>query len=119
MEQFQHIMNYISVNFWNIYMIGFLLGTGLLLTFITGGIQIRELFTGVKLIIRGALRKDESEKEKGEIAHTRCCRVHPAILVARAAQKIHENSLLWFSVKPVQEKKLGDLPKTHGCFSGS
>ena len=67
MEQFQHLMNYISVNFWNIYMIGFLLGTGLLLTFLTGGIQIREFFTGAKLIIRGALRKDKSENVAGDI----------------------------------------------------
>lgn len=67
MELFQNFANYLAENFWNAYMISFLLGTGLLLTFFTKGIQIREFLTGLRLISKEVLRKDLSSDEIGEI----------------------------------------------------
>ncbi len=67
MEWFQNIANYLAVNFWNVYMVTFLLGTGLLLTFVNKGIQVREFINGAKLIIKGFLRKDKSEEAEGDI----------------------------------------------------
>ena len=48
--------------------ISLLLGTGFLLTFATKGIQFSKLGLGLKLMLKGAMRKDESEKEKGDIS---------------------------------------------------
>ena len=67
MEQFQAFANYLAVNFYNVYMISLLLGTGLLFTILTKGIQVREFITGVKLISKGALRKDKTKDAVGDI----------------------------------------------------
>ena len=48
-------------------MISFLLGTGILLTILTGGIQIRGFLISLKLIINGILRKDQSKDAVGDI----------------------------------------------------
>ncbi|MFK7971737.1 MAG: alanine/glycine:cation symporter family protein [Bacteroidia bacterium] len=44
-----------------------LLGTGLLLTIITGAVQFRKFGTGMKLVLGGAFKKDDS-KEPGDIS---------------------------------------------------
>ncbi|MEZ4687881.1 MAG: sodium:alanine symporter family protein [Bacteroidia bacterium] len=45
----------------------FLLGTGLLLTALTGAVQFRKFGTGVKLVLGGAFKNDDS-KEGGDIS---------------------------------------------------
>ncbi|NVM04603.1 MAG: alanine:cation symporter family protein [Candidatus Helarchaeota archaeon] len=67
MEWIQNFTNFLAVNFYNIYMILFLLGTGLFLTIVAKCLQIREFKTGVKLISRGALRKDRTKDVTGDI----------------------------------------------------
>ena len=68
MEWIQNFTNYIAVNFYNIYMILFILGTGFLLTIITKSIQVRKFKTGLKLIFRAALRKDQIKDVTGDIS---------------------------------------------------
>lgn len=68
MEWIQNFTNFIAVNFYNIYMILFILGTGFLLTIITKSIQVRKFITGLKLIFRAALRKDQIKDVTGDIS---------------------------------------------------
>jgi len=68
MEKIIELTDYIAVNFWNPYTIGLLLGTGVLLTIVTKGIQFRKMGTAIKLMMQGALRRDMSEKEPGDIS---------------------------------------------------
>jgi len=56
-----------SENFWNIYTISLLLGTGFVLTVATKFIQIRKFVLGFKFTMLGAFRKDKSAKDKGDI----------------------------------------------------
>jgi len=67
MEPVQDFSAYIADHFWNIYMILLLLGTGMLLTWMTRGVQVREFLKSVRLVMKGALRKDLSADEKGDI----------------------------------------------------
>ena len=53
---------------WGYWMIALLLGTGILLTYLTRLIQIRRLILSLKMVLRGALGKDKSEKEEGDIS---------------------------------------------------
>jgi AGCS family alanine or glycine:cation symporter len=53
---------------WSYWMIALLLGTGILLTYLTRLIQIRRLILSLKMVLRGALGKDKSEKEEGDIS---------------------------------------------------
>lgn len=52
---------------WSSWMIFLLLGTGILLTFLTRLIQVRRLRAALKTVLRGAMRKDKAEKEEGDI----------------------------------------------------
>ncbi|MBA7492350.1 hypothetical protein ES702_02900 [subsurface metagenome] len=52
---------------WSSWMLVLLLGTGLLLTFLTRIIQVRRWFLSLKIVLRGAMRKDKSEKDEGDI----------------------------------------------------
>lgn len=52
---------------WSSWMLVLLLGTGLLLTFLTRIIQVRRLFLSLKMLLRGAMKKDKSEKDEGDI----------------------------------------------------
>ncbi len=56
-----------AANYWNVYTISLLLGTGFILTFATKFIQFTKFWEGFKFTILGAMRKDESSKEKGDI----------------------------------------------------
>jgi len=58
----------VAGNFWNPYTISLLIGTGIILTIATKFIQIRKFTLGWKFVKMGALRKDESAKEKGDIS---------------------------------------------------
>ncbi|MCJ7582406.1 MAG: alanine:cation symporter family protein [Candidatus Aminicenantes bacterium] len=49
-------------------MVILLLGTGILLTFFCRWIQVRRLILSLKLVLEGALHKDKSEKEEGDIS---------------------------------------------------
>ncbi len=53
---------------WGYWMIALLLGTGILLTYLTRLIQVRRLILSLKMVLRGALGKDKSEKEEGDIS---------------------------------------------------
>jgi len=53
---------------WSSWMIALLLGTGILLTFLTRMIQVRRLLLSLKMVLQGALRKDKSEKGEGDIS---------------------------------------------------
>ncbi|RKY88575.1 amino acid carrier protein, partial [candidate division KSB1 bacterium] len=68
MEQIVEWTRYLAKNFWNTYTISLLLGTGLLLTILTKGIQFRKMGTALKLMMKGALRKDMSAEEPGDIS---------------------------------------------------
>jgi len=68
MEWIQNFTNFLAVNFYNAYMISLLLGTGLLLTIITKVVQVKKFNTGLKLILRGALRKDQTKDVTGDIS---------------------------------------------------
>jgi AGCS family alanine or glycine:cation symporter len=52
---------------WSSWMIALLLGTGILLTFLTRMIQVRRLLAALKMVLRGALGKGKSEKGEGDI----------------------------------------------------
>jgi len=67
MEKLIEWTNYLAVNFWNPYTIGLLLGTGVLLTIMTKGIQFRRMGTAIRLVMKGALRRDMSAQEPGDI----------------------------------------------------
>ena len=78
MDLFDHLIASAASNFWSVFWwlgpipipgpIFMLLGTGLILTFSTTGIQFRKLFTGFRLVFKGALRKDHSERDAGDIS---------------------------------------------------
>jgi AGCS family alanine or glycine:cation symporter len=53
---------------WSSWMIALLLGTGILLTFLTRMIQVRRLLLSLKMVLQGALGKDKSLKGEGDIS---------------------------------------------------
>lgn len=53
---------------WGSWMLVLLLGTGILLTFLTRLIQVRKLALSLKMVLRGAMGKDKPEKEEGDIS---------------------------------------------------
>lgn len=53
---------------WSSWMIVLLLGTGILLTFLTRAIQVRRLLLSLKMVLRGAMGKDKMEKDEGDIS---------------------------------------------------
>lgn len=53
---------------WFPVMVLLLLGTGILLTVVCRLIQVRRLVLSLKMVLRGALHKDKSEKEEGDIS---------------------------------------------------
>lgn len=53
---------------WSSWMIVLLLGTGILLTFLTRTIQVRRLLLSLKMVLRGAMGKDKMEKDEGDIS---------------------------------------------------
>jgi len=53
---------------WFPLMVGFLLLIGVLLTILTRLIQVRRLILSLKMVLRGALGKDKSEKDEGDIS---------------------------------------------------
>jgi AGCS family alanine or glycine:cation symporter len=52
---------------WFPLMVAFLLTIGVVLTIFTRLIQVRRLVLSLKMVLRGALHKDKSEKEEGDI----------------------------------------------------
>lgn len=53
---------------WGNWMVGLLVLTGIILTLVTGVIQIRKLFPAFKLVLLGARGKDYEEEEEGDIS---------------------------------------------------
>jgi len=53
---------------WFPLMVGFLLLIGVVLTVLTRLIQVRRLILSLKMVLRGALGKDKSEKDEGDIS---------------------------------------------------
>jgi len=53
---------------WFPLMVAFLLTIGVVLTIFTRLIQVRRLLLSLKMVLQGALHKDESEKEEGDIS---------------------------------------------------
>lgn len=53
---------------WFPVMVMLLLGTGILLTYVCRLIQVRRLVLSLKMVLRGALRKDEPDKAEGDIS---------------------------------------------------
>ena len=53
---------------WFPLMVGFLLLIGIVLTIFTRLIQVRRLILSLKMVLKGALHKDKSEKEEGDIS---------------------------------------------------
>jgi AGCS family alanine or glycine:cation symporter len=53
---------------WFPVMVFLLLGVGLFLTYICRLIQVRRLFLSMKMVVQGALHKDKTEKEEGDIS---------------------------------------------------
>jgi len=53
---------------WFPLMVALLLVIGIVLTYLTRLIQVRRLILSLKLVLRGALKKDKSEKEEGDIS---------------------------------------------------
>jgi len=61
------IVDTVNSFIWGPWMMVFLVGTGVWLTFGTGFIQIRRFGFAWKLLIKGAFRKDEEEEAPGDI----------------------------------------------------
>jgi AGCS family alanine or glycine:cation symporter len=53
---------------WFPVMVFLLLGVGILLTYICRLIQVRRLFLALKMVLQGALHKDKTEEEEGDIS---------------------------------------------------
>ena len=53
---------------WFPLMVAFLLLIGIMLTFLTRLIQVRRLVMSLKMVLRGAMGKDKSEKDEGDIS---------------------------------------------------
>jgi|Deesub1362B_J571_1020462.scaffolds.fasta_scaffold02690_3 AGCS family alanine or glycine:cation symporter len=53
---------------WGNWMIALLVGTGILLTFTTRGIQVRKFLLSMRFVFKGALGRDRTEKEQGDIS---------------------------------------------------
>lgn len=58
-----------SANFmWGQWMIALLVGTGILLTILTKGVQVRKFFLSMSFVFKGAVGKDKMESEEGDIS---------------------------------------------------
>ena len=53
---------------WGNWMVGLLVLTGIILTLVTGGIQIQKLIPAFKLVLLGFRGKDHEEEEEGDIS---------------------------------------------------
>ncbi|MFC1562055.1 alanine/glycine:cation symporter family protein [candidate division KSB1 bacterium] len=67
LDVFQEFISNTAANYWNVYTITLLLGTGFLLTGATKVIQIRKFMLGLKFTVLGAMHKDDSAKDTGDI----------------------------------------------------
>jgi len=67
MDAFTSFISRVAANYWNEYTISLLLGTGVILTIATKVIQIRKFKLGLNFTMLGAMRKDDSAREKGDI----------------------------------------------------
>ena len=68
LDQLLHLSKTIADFMWGEWMIILLVGTGILLTFMTGFIQIRKLGLSLSFVTRGAMGKDKTEQEEGDIS---------------------------------------------------
>jgi len=68
MEQLVEWTTRINANAWGPWMIALLLGTGIWLTIRTRFVQLRRLLFALRLLRQGALRRDQSEKDVGDIS---------------------------------------------------
>ncbi|MFC1564562.1 alanine/glycine:cation symporter family protein [candidate division KSB1 bacterium] len=67
MESVTSFIDAVASNYWNPYTISLLLGTGIILTIATKFIQFRKFGMGFKFTMLGAMHKDESSKDTGDI----------------------------------------------------
>ncbi len=68
MDTFTQLVSNLAANYWNIYTISLLIGTGFILTVATGFIQFRKFNLGLRYTMLGAFRKDDSAKDAGDIS---------------------------------------------------
>lgn len=62
------IIRDISDILWGSWMIILLVGTGIILSIFTRFVQIRRIIASLKLVLKGALKKDKTEEEEGDIS---------------------------------------------------
>ena len=62
------IIRDISDILWGSWMVILLVGTGIILSLVTRFVQLRRIIASLKLVLKGALKKDKTEKEEGDIS---------------------------------------------------
>ncbi len=62
------IIRNISDILWGSWMVILLVGTGIILTLVTRFVQLRKIIASLNLVLKGALKKDKTEKEEGDIS---------------------------------------------------
>ncbi len=67
MEAVTNFIDAVASNYWNPYTISLLLGTGIILTIASRFIQIKKFGMGFKFTMLGAMHKDESGEDTGDI----------------------------------------------------
>jgi AGCS family alanine or glycine:cation symporter len=68
LEQALQLSSIVRDLIWGNWMVALLVITGIVLTVVTGTIQIRKLVTALKLVLLGARRQDYSADDKGDIS---------------------------------------------------
>ncbi len=68
LDQFLIATQHFADFMWGNWMIALLVGTGILLTIVTKGIQIQKFFLSLSFVFRGAMGKDKTEKKEGDIS---------------------------------------------------
>ena len=62
------VLRVISDFMWGPWTIGVLAVLGLMLTVASRGVQFRKFGTAIRLVMRGALRRDKGERDSGDIS---------------------------------------------------
>ncbi len=68
LDSLLHITEDVANFMWGQWMIALLVGTGVLLTVLTRGIQVRKIVLALKFVFKGAGKKSDTEKQEGDIS---------------------------------------------------
>ena len=68
LETLLHMTERIANFIWGEWMIVLLVGTGILLTIATRGIQVRKLWLAIVFVFKGAKKSEQHNKEQGDIS---------------------------------------------------